>query len=459
MSEYETIRYKRNHFQTKLVKALRTEKLIIGCFASWRTGKTDCLGLEHVIRRQLYDNADCLHLIAANTYTQLLDSTLRGLFEKLQLLGIPSVPEKLPRSGRPFSLQIWNGEKWVEFLCRSMDNFDIVSGVTLGSVWLDEVWATEKWTLDLAKSRLSDRKSKHLQLVISSTKDEPDHWMYTDIVEPYEQNRDLDGRSARDLIEIVEGTTYDNKQNLSDGYIELQRSTLEPRLIERFIENKWVSTVTGRAYPYLDGDIHIRPFTFNSSLPVILCLDFNVDPGVWEMGQDKYPIEQENGKFTEGTIFFDEIWQRATDIWKMCAEAKIRLTKLCGDEERARKHKIIFYGDYQHGTGRGQNATASSWEIVQTQFRDWNAEYRRRSNPRIVDRVNATNSRMRSSDGRVRLAYSINCIQLKKDHEIVTYEDLRNYANQGDRTHACSAIDYMVNYEYPVLPRGGRLTE
>ena len=438
MPQVETVTYTLNAFQRKVRKALETEKRIIACFAGWRTGKTDSVSILHVIERQLYGNGDSLHLIAANTYSQLIDSTLRSLFAKLDLLGIPHVPEVLPRAGSPPTLRIFNGERWVEFLCRSMENFDTVAGVTLGSVWLDEVWATEKWTFDLALSRLSDKKSKHLQMVLTTTKDEPTHWMYTDIVEALRKNEERDGQRASDFIEVVEGSTADNRINLVDGYINQQLATLEPRLAKRFIENEWVSTLDGLCYPYYNPDVHECNRPFDRSLPVILCLDFNTNPGIWLLAQD-------NGQWTH---VFDEIVLRNTDVFKMCAEAKRRLAALPIDISR---HALHFYGDHQHGTARGLSAVSSSWDLVRRDFDGFNVQFRHKSNPRIADRLNATNSRMRNAVGSVYLSHSPNCHELRKDYEGVNMDMMLNVSKQGDRTHASSALDYFINYEYPVL--------
>jgi hypothetical protein len=442
MIEYETVRYKRNSFQKRVKRALETEKRIVACFAAWRTGKTDYVSIEHIIRRQLFDNPDVLHLIAANTYSQLIDSTLRSLFAKLDWLGIPHVPETLPRQGNPTTLRLFNGDKWVEFLCRSMDSFDTVAGVTLGSVWLDEVWATEKWTFDLALSRLSDKRSKHLQMVLTTTKDEPTHWMYTDIVETLAKNEQRDdGLRASDYIEVVEGKTSENTVNLIDGYISQQLTTLEPRLAKRFIENEWVSTLDGLCYPYYDSAIHQVERGVDLNRPIILCLDFNTNPCIWELGQDSKAY----------SYFFDEIVLKNTDIFKVCGEAKRRLIALWGDERKAKSGKLIFYGDHQHGTARGLSAVTSSWELVRTEFNGWNCEFRHKSNPRIADRLNATNSRHRNATGRVSFGHSANCMELKKDYEGVNLEMMMNVSKQGDRTHASSAVDYFMNYEYPVM--------
>lgn len=445
----ETIRYRRNPFQRRVKLALETEKPIVAVFAGWRSGKTDYLGIEHAIRRQTYGNPDVRHLIAANTYSQLLDSTLYPLFGWLDRLAIPHVPDVLPKVGHPFSILIWNGAKWVEFLCRSMDSFDTIAGVTLGSVWLDEVWDTEKWTYDLAKSRLSDARSRHRQLVLSTTKDEPSHWMYSDIVKLLETNEPLpSGKRPSDVIEIVEGCTLDNAGNLVDGYVDEQRATLDERTYRRFILNEWVSTLSGLAYPYYSVTAHRKSLPLDASLPLCVSADFNISPCIWELFQDS----------PEHTHFFDEICQRQTDIWKMSAELQRRLIVVAGgDELAARQRHTIFYGDFTSSARRDVSATADSWGIIRAEFEGWNVEFRLAPNPRIIDRTNAVNSRMRSVSGISRFTHDPACVELGKDFETVTVDDLRDGKGKaGDRTHASDAAGYPIFYEHRVNRAIGR---
>jgi hypothetical protein len=133
----------------------------------------------------------------------------------------------------------------------------------------------------------------------------------------------------------------------------------------------------------------------------------------------------------------------------MCNETKRRLIGKLGSEDIAKQHKVIFYGDYQHGKSRSLSATSTSWDVIRAEFARWNCEFRIKSNPRILDRVNATNARQRSADGTIRYSHDPSCVELGKDDELVSLEELQGGA-EGDRGHACSARDYMINYEYPI---------
>lgn len=221
------------------------------------------------------------------------------------------------------------------------------------------------------------------------------------------------------------------------------RQGLDERTYRQEYEGSFES-YEGRAYVYFDTNVHrvIRPF--DDKLPVCICLDFNLDPFLVEFAQDRYPLP---GGL--GTYFFDEIRYPQADIWKVCDAIKRKLDARL--DSRATSHRLIFYGDYTGSSRRDVSATHSSWEIVRNCFTGYNTDFRLRSNPRIVDRVNAFNSRLRSADGTVRVQFHPNCVELMKDLDQVDMEMLTTKKGQaGDRTHSSDAAGYFMNYEYSV---------
>ena len=201
----------------------------------------------------------------------------------------------------------------------------------------------------------------------------------------------------------------------------------------------------GAAYPYY-SEIHRSERALDDRRPLCVSADFNIDPCIWELFQDS-PAH---------THFFDEICQKQTDIWKMCAELKKRLIGIAeGNEDNARRRRTIFYGDYTSAHRRDVSATEASWERIRREFSGWNAEYRLENNPRVLDRVGSVNARMRSADGLVRFSHSAKCVELKKDCEMLSTDDLlKSKAKVGDRSHASDAAGYPIHYEHGARKRG-----
>jgi hypothetical protein len=423
-------------------------KKIIAAFASWRTGKTDYISIEHLIKRQLYRNPDVLHLIAANTYSQLVGSTLRTAFEKLDWLGIPHEPRQLPRTGRPFSLFIFNGTKWVEFLCRSMDNFDTVAGTTLGSFWLDEVWNTEKWTFDLALSRLSDKNSKLLQGVLSSTTDEPSHWMYTEIVQKLEFNKAVGkGNKPRDFMEIVYGTTYDNVKNLAPGYIEGLETSLDPKLFARNVLSKWVSLVQGKMFYQFDRKLNIRDLKYESNLPLLVSSDFNVDPMCWSIWQ----------RHKEELWCIDQIMVSGNaDTETCCRELASRYFQNPQNLKR-----VFWFGDAsgRSGSTKSQN---SDYDIIKMFCRanrlqlEFNVDL---ANPSIRDSANAVNARLKNGKGQANIFFDEQkCPDVILSVEGCSYKPGTTEKDESKdrdpksrvKTHFGDTVRYIVNQLFPL---------
>jgi hypothetical protein len=226
--------------------------------------------------------------------------------------------------------------------------------------------------------------------------------------------------------------------------VKKERARLDERTFRQEYEGTFES-YGGRAYVYYDKDSHCFALPFADSNSISISCDFNIDPCIWVLGQDTKDFTYE----------FDELVQRQTDIWKMCVGLKERLTKLLGD--KARNHGLIFYGDYTSSKTRDVSAIASSWQIIRDEFSGWNCGFKLRTNPRILDRVNAVNSRLRSADGKKHFGHHPNCVELMKDLERVDMEMLKNKETAGDRTHASDAVGYKINYLYPIVTGGGRM--
>jgi hypothetical protein len=252
-------------------------------------------------------------------------------------------------------------------------------------------------------------------------------------------------------FELVQYARNSGDPNWKD-YNWLSSEVLDPQDIEQFREQYDERTFRqefegsfesyeGRAYVYYDSESHRKPQLFDPRIAVSVSCDFNLDPCIWIIGQDK-----------SGFISVqDEIKQSQTDIWRMCSGLKDKLTKRVGSE--AHKHLLLFYGDYEHGQSRSVSATASSWQIIRDEFKGWNVEFRLRGHPRIIDRVNSVNSKLRTAKGAIQLSLDPCCTETHKDFEMVDMAMLQNPQDKSkmkDRTHASDCVGYWVNYEYPL---------
>ena len=217
------------------------------------------------------------------------------------------------------------------------------------------------------------------------------------------------------------------------------------RLDERTFRQEYCGSFEsyeGRAYVYYDEKTHRKIQPFNEKYPLCISCDFNLDPSIWVMLQNK-----------DGFISIQqELKQKQTDIWKMAIELKRRIKQTVG-EQREKTFPIYFYGDFEHGQTRSLSATATSWQVIRNEFAGYNVQFRLKGHPAIVDRINAVNSKMRSADGKVNFGLDPQCVESHKDFEMVSSDMLTSQtakSNAGDRTHASDNIGYFTDYEFPI---------
>jgi len=218
--------------------------------------------------------------------------------------------------------------------------------------------------------------------------------------------------------------------------VERAKATMDPRTFRQELEGSFES-YEGRAFAYYNPASHRGAISFDRSHPLCVACDFNLDPCIWLLGQDV------RGKIR----VVGEIVQRRTDIFRMCVELWKRYETLGGG-------KLIFYGDYQHGTARSVSAVSSSWGILRGEFP--RAEFRIKPNPRIIDGINSVNAKLRNAKGETALIIDPSAVELHKDLNQVSTQDILDRTEGSGRGHASSCLRYWMHYEYPIIT-GGKL--
>lgn len=94
------------------------------------------------------------------------------------------------------------------------------------------------------------------------------NWTYRKLVKPYHEYKatgrktpDLlvDPESGKCIIEVFEGSTYSNKENLPSDYIRTLESAYQGQMRERFLLGQWAA-YEGLIYPEYSPDIHKIPY-------------------------------------------------------------------------------------------------------------------------------------------------------------------------------------------------------
>lgn len=233
--------------------------------------------------------------------------------------------------------------------------------------------------------------------------------------------------------------TWSSEQVLPPEEIASIQSVTDARTYAREYGGQFQEDA-GRVYGYYDKEAHTpkQGVPFNFERPLVLCIDMNIPLCVWPIASystDKFVYAH------------DEIWDRNTDIFKMCILAKKKLIEFFGgSEERARSHKIEVFGDYSSASRRDATSTADAYNIIRQEFKGWHLVFKLHPNPNIQDRINAVNGRLRSADGKVHAAIDAKCTYMVQDFLKCTSSDVTKAIPTGDLTHSSDAFGYFCHY-------------
>ncbi|MDX5412768.1 MAG: terminase family protein [Rhodobacterales bacterium] len=191
-------------------------------------------------------------------------------------------------------------------------------------------------------------------------------------------------------------------------------------------------TMSNRVYHAFDRNLHVKRVKFDPRLPILVGMDFNLDPmsAVLFQHDDKGRIN-----------VFDEVILRNSNTFEMAEELERRYWRY--------KKQMVIYPDPAGGQKSTQSRGESDISILRAKgFKK--LKYRRK-HPRIRDRVNSVNRMLRSADGTVRMWIDHSCKGFINSLEQTQY---KKNSNDIDKTmgveHATDAFGYGCELEHPV---------
>lgn len=308
----------------------------------------------------------------------------------------------------------------IEFINNSIielkgaDNEDSLRGVGLNKVNPDEFayMKKEAWT-EVLRPALTDKKGTAMFIGT------PDGFNYF-------HDLYVKGLSGEDGFKSWFFKSIDSPF-IDPAEIEAARNELDERTFRQEYEASF-ETAAGRVYYSFDRNFNLTEQEYQKEAPIKLCLDFNVDPMVWEVVQTIQGID----------YVVDEVCGHNTNTELMA--------KRIGDLFGYRNYFQI-YGDYS-GTFRSTKSLATDYQIIREILP--NVEIKVQPNPPVIDRVNAVNSRLCNARGDRRLFINPRCKELIKDLEQVVWLENKREIDKSNinRTHASDALGYYIEYEY-----------
>lgn len=258
---------------------------------------------------------------------------------------------------------------------------------------------------------------------------------------------------------------------LPKSEIDAARLNLDPLTFEQEYEATFVN-FSGRAY-YTFTDENKAPLQYNPRAPLIICLDFNVDPGVAVICQEmELPFEEEviHRRASDGRPEYTKQKVKGTGV---IGEVHIPVNsntpavcrKLIHDWGR-HEGRVMFFGDASGGARGTARVAGSDWDIVKEMMRpvfETRLSFHvKAANPAERARVNAMNTRACNGASIRHLAVDPRrAPNVVKDLEGVRL--LEGGAGEIDKysdrrlTHLSDALGYYIESEFPVRDDRGIL--
>lgn len=249
--------------------------------------------------------------------------------------------------------------------------------------------------------------------------------------------------------------TWKSAEVLPVDEIEAARRDLDALTFQQEYEASFVN-FEGRAYyAFTDANKARLRDRYNPLQPLIVCLDFNVAPGVAGIAQE---LPLPNGQ--TGTAVIGEVWiENNSNTPAVCRKV---LT-----DWKEHRGRIEVYGDATGGARGTAQVQGSDWELAKqtlrhgdssqqlTGFGDRVAFHVKQSNPAERARVNAVNTRTCAADGTIRLMVDPSAAP----HVVKDFEGVRTLTGGSGEidkkadpklTHISDALGYYVDYRFPV---------
>ena len=392
--------------------------------AGYGSGKTVAFVLKALL--EAGRNPTKTILLAEPTFPMIRDVLQPTLEETLEQLGFSF---KYRASEMKYTIKWRNG--YSNIILRSAENYRRWAGLNLAGFGIDEAALLKDdkaWKMGL--SRLRD--GNNLTGFITTTP-EGFNFVY-----------DLWKDKPKTGYELVQGKTTDNKY-LPQDFIDSLYENYDNKLISSYIHGNFVNLQYGTCYYGFNRVKNVDKVSYNSSLPIRIAMDFNVDPiscVLFQIYKDKPKIR-----------VFDEMQLSHSGGYELMTERIAKLIKEKYPYENPNLlqpsyKKVDTTGHYicypdPAGKNRHTSAMMSDHDILRQQ--GFGLRVKKKA-PSIADSVNAVNKAMEFT------IVDSECKEFIKDLEqVVLKEGTRDIdKTNSSLTHLTDAFRYAVDYEFPV---------
>lgn len=385
-------------------------------------------------------------IIAANSYAQLHGATIPPILAYFRQIGLDFRINKRPPESwlkrSPLVIAEYKGvltfETGAHVFLRSLDNYDLIRGISCGWIWIDEIASTSKEAWDVTIGCLRDKNCDERHVRVTGTPDGP-QWTW----EEFKKKWSDDPLEAAQY-DIVFMSARENPF-LPPDFLDGMLSAYDRRKALQEIDGRILADQASSTYYEYRPDYHKRlVMPYDPNKPIVLCWDFNATK--------ESPLSMEvcqRHEYSDGTPFVQVIDEFIMPGGNTPAVCEMFLAKY----KPLHKSKVYVYGDR---TGNTSTTGTTDYQQVKERIGSvFELENRvSRSNMAIKQRVGSVNGMLLNTKGQVRLFISPVCVELLKDLEKVQPGKF-DIIDKSDpaRTHASDALGYFIGKEFPVVLR------
>lgn len=404
--------------QTKFIALERKFKAFVAGFGSGKTfvGCNDLM--QHV----------CKHHHVPQGYFAPTYPLIRDIF-------YPTIDEVAHLYGATTRARVGDKEVDVFFgarcygtiICRTMDNPANIVGFKIGNALVDELdvlkadKASAAWNKIIARLRVNEVGVKN-GISVTTT---PEGFKF--VYEKFKKN-------PTESYGMIQASTYDNRHNLPEGYIESLEETYPENLIGAYLNGEFVNLTSGTVYDKYDRALNGSLEQWDGKEPVYIGMDFNVGnmAAVIHVKRDGKPHA------------IDEI-MKAYDTPEV-----IRIIK-----ERYKDCVVRVYPDASGGSRKSVNASVSDLALLRDAGFSVIAN---KKNPFVKDRVIAMNQAFCDNKGdRLYFVNSDKCPTYADCLEQQVWSDNGEPDKTQGKDHANDAAGYFIAYDYPLIKPAQKL--
>jgi len=345
-------------------------------------------------------------------------------YDLVTQIAYPNFADALERIQAPY--QINRADKVIhvegngQIILRTMDRPERIVGYEVADSLVDELdtlpvdKAADVWRRIIARNRTKKPDGKHNTVGVATT---PEGFRFV-----YEKWQ----RDPMPGSRIIKASTYSNRKNLPDGYIQALKDTYPSNMLSAYLDGEFVNLTQGTVYAEYDRDLNATDAVIESGETLHIGMDFNV-------GQMAAAVHVLRNGLPHAV---DEI------INVLDTPALIQTIK-----QRYPGYKIMAYPDASGKSRKSVNASESDIALLRHAGFTVCAH---QANPFVKDRVTAFNRLLHHEGAR---KYRINidrCPHLVEGLEKQAYDKNGEPDKTSGLDHVIDAAGYFVAYKFPV---------